>query len=192
MYYDIFIYNIGYDTQGVCVHANCSLYRCKFKGIFLGTFRTLEEAQLAYDSKALATFGAEIFEQRFKTNFTYEQYQDKMAALNGVISPYYKKNKTSQFNGVSWCPRDNNWTSSFWINKIQYIVGVFDDEFEAARIRGIKKSEFIKQVKAGGDPQFLASHKLVATKASTTGVPMSTDLVKEELKIYLATMHEKK
>ena len=89
MYYDIFIYNIGCETQGVHFLASCALYSSKFKGIFLGTFRTLEDAQLCYDRKALTTFGAGIFEQRFKTNFTFQQYQEKMAALNGVISGYF-------------------------------------------------------------------------------------------------------
>ena len=43
-----------------------------------------------------------------------------------------RKNSSSQYVGVHWCKTTNKWISKIRIDKIQYKLGSFDNEFKAS------------------------------------------------------------
>jgi hypothetical protein len=51
------------------------------------------------------------------------------------------KNSTSQYKGVSFFKRDQNWHAQIMLNSKQIHIGYFEDEIDAARAYDTKAKE---------------------------------------------------
>lgn len=108
-----------------CLHQNG-------KKINIGTYSTEEEAAIAYDLKAI-----EIFKEFAKTNIIPNPYLTKETIEYKTpvkLSARRKRNfgKSSKFNGVHWCKRENAWIATIRISKKNKYIGKFLNEVAAA------------------------------------------------------------
>ncbi len=74
--------------------------------------------------------------------------------------------RESQYRGVTRYT-DGGWVCRFSYKSLIVCVGYFDDEYEAARVRGIAKAKFLQAVLNGDDAKELATKSLVVVDTNT-------------------------
>jgi len=101
--------------KGVYFHKGTNMWHAAIRNnedrIFIEYFLDEEYAARAYDLKAL-----EIHGEFSSTNFKYKDY-DLSFWKDFIESIVNKQTKTSQFKGVQWNKRSNNWIAVININK---------------------------------------------------------------------------
>lgn len=89
--------------------------------IDLGRFLTQREAASAYNQAAIKYFGE------------YAAPNDLSILDDKSDSPLGSRRKSSKYTGVKWVPSQDNWQSRIMVNRVQYYLGTFPTELEAAQ-----------------------------------------------------------
>jgi len=66
----------------------------------------------------------------------------RLRSQEKIVRKRQKKEKTSQYNGVSWDRKNGKWKARKWINGKDYNRGTFDSEYEAAQYVNVACDEY--------------------------------------------------